>query len=62
MIGPDPAAAEVWSKTLFLYGAEGIGHAADLREIAALWIDVDGRVAVSPAMSPYLLWQVSDGG
>jgi thiamine biosynthesis lipoprotein len=61
VVGPDPAAAEVWSKTLFLYGAEGIGHAAELREIAALWIDVDGRVVASPAMRPYLLWQVSDG-
>ncbi len=61
VLGPDPAAAEVWSKTLFLYGAAGIGHAAEARGIAALWIDDAGRVSTSPAMAPFLLWQVPGG-
>jgi thiamine biosynthesis lipoprotein len=61
VLGPDPAAAEVWSKVLFLYGVDSIAPAAALREIPALWVDTSGRVATSPALAPYLLWQVPDG-
>ncbi len=62
VIGPDPAAAEVWSKTLFLAGAGGIARAATTRGLRALWIDGDGRQAASPAMVPHVLWQAPDVG
>ena len=61
VVGPDPAAAEVWSKTLFLAGRDGIAEASAARELSALWIDVDGRLAFSPAMAPHLIWQQSRG-
>lgn len=59
VVGPDPAIAEVWSKTLFLSGRSGIRAAADSRELAALWVEESGRVGVSKAMRPYVAWQVS---
>ena len=62
VIGPDPAAAEVWSKTLFLAGRDGIGDAAQTLGLPALWADVDGTLGVSAALSDALLWRVSDGG
>ncbi len=59
VVGRDSALAEVWSKSLFILGREGIREAADQRDLAALWVDVDGRVGVSRAMRPYVAWQVS---
>jgi FAD:protein FMN transferase len=61
VVGEDPAAAEVWSKTLFLAGAAGIAVAAASRGLAALWVDEAGRMSISPAMSGHLLWSASDG-
>lgn len=61
VVGADPAAAEVWSKTLFLAGAAGIAAAAESRGLAALWVDIDGRMACSPAMSGHVLWSESHG-
>jgi thiamine biosynthesis lipoprotein len=55
--GSDPAAAEVWSKTLFLHGAEGIAAAADAAGLAALWVDDDGRVAMTTAMTSSVIWE-----
>jgi thiamine biosynthesis lipoprotein len=55
----DPATAEVWSKSLFLEGAEGIEKAATKREVAALWVYDDGSLGVSELMSPYLIWRAS---
>ena len=62
VVGEDPAAAEVWSKTLFLAGAAGIADAAASRGLAALWVDEAGRMSISPAMSAHLLWSAPDGG
>jgi thiamine biosynthesis lipoprotein len=59
VVGLDPALAEVWSKSLFVLGREGIREGADSRDLAALWVDVDGKVGVSRAMHPYVAWQVS---
>lgn len=56
VIDDDPAAAEVSSKCLFLAGARGIAVAAFHDRAAALWVDVEGRVAWSLAMDPYLEW------
>lgn len=59
VVGTDPATAEVWSKSLFVVGKDGIRAAADDRGLAALWVDTRGYVGVSRAMRPYVAWQVS---
>lgn len=60
VVHPDPAWAEVWSKALFLSGARGVASSAERQALAALWVDAAGRVVVSSAMGPYLVWQASD--
>ena len=57
VVGRDPAEAEVWSKVLFLQGAAGIGEAARHHRVAAFWVDDDGAVGESPALSPFVLWR-----
>ena len=37
-VDADPAAAEVWSKSLFLFGAGGIASGAAHHGLAALWV------------------------
>ncbi len=59
VVGADPAVAEVWSKTLFLAGGEGIADAAQAAGIAALWVSTDGRVGSSSQLGSALLWQVA---
>jgi thiamine biosynthesis lipoprotein len=54
--GPDPAWAEVWSKTLFLEGARGIAEAARRRGIAAWWIAGSGELSMTPAARPRTAW------
>jgi len=58
VVGKDPAAAEVDSKSLFLAGRQ-IARTASRRGIAALWVDASGAVDFSTNMSRYLLWQRS---
>jgi FAD:protein FMN transferase len=58
VVGLDPAMSEVWSKSLFVVGRSGIREAADTRNLAALWVDSEGRVGVSRAMRPFVAWQV----
>ena len=58
VVGTDPAMSEVWSKVLFLVGRAGIRAAAEARGLAAIWIDTDGRVGVSRALRPSVVWQV----
>ena len=53
----DVAMSEVWSKALFVLGAEQIGARAAAEELAALWVHADGRVEHSAALAPRLLWQ-----
>jgi thiamine biosynthesis lipoprotein len=60
VVHDDPAYAEVWSKSLFIAGRSEIRKMADDKGLAALWVDVDGRVTTSRAMRPYVAWQVSD--
>jgi thiamine biosynthesis lipoprotein len=45
---PDPAWAEVWSKALFLTGRDGIAEEARARGLAAWWVDVEGRLGMTP--------------
>lgn len=56
VVGPDPAWAEVWSKTLFLAGWDGVDRLATERRLAALWTGPDGAGGHSPAMRPYIVW------
>lgn len=56
VVHADPAWAEVWSKALFLTGAQQVASTADDRAMAALWVDERGLVGMSVALAPYLLW------
>lgn len=57
VVGPDPAWAEVWSKTLFLAGRSGIADAARSRGLAAWWVDEAGALAMTPAARPLTAWE-----
>jgi thiamine biosynthesis lipoprotein len=57
VVGPDPATAEVWSKTLFVLGRPSIRAEADRRGLAALWVERNGRVGTSRALRPHLAWE-----
>lgn len=57
VVDRDPAIAEVWSKTLFLSGAEGISAQAERRRLAAAWVTEAGELRESRDMTPYLLWR-----
>ena len=59
VLHPDPAWAEVWSKTLFLAGALEVEAQAEVRDLAAAWVTTDGEVRVSAAMAPHVMWQVA---
>jgi FAD:protein FMN transferase len=58
VVGPDPAVSEIWSKALFLCGADGVAEQADERGLAALWVDDDGRIDASSAMDEHVIWRV----
>ena len=45
---PDPAWSEVWSKSLFLAGRDGIGGEARAHGLAAWWVDDRGRLGMTP--------------
>jgi len=60
VVHPDPAWAEVWSKSLFLTGRGGIRHEADARDLAALWVDEAGVVGSSRAMKPLISWEAGN--
>lgn len=47
--GPDPASAEVWTKTLFIEGPRRIGDDAQARGLAAWWVEADGTLRMTPA-------------
>ncbi len=53
---PDPAWAEVWSKTLFLEGRAGIGARARALGLAAWWIREDGSYGMTPAARARTAW------
>ena len=54
---PDPAWAEVWSKTLFLTGPDEVAAQAEVRGLAAAWVTADGAMRTSPAMDPLVIWR-----
>jgi len=58
--GPDPAWAEVWSKTLFLEGLRGIGPRARGLGLAAWWIRDDGALEMTPAARVRTAWLAAE--
>ena len=58
--GPDPAWAEVWSKTLFLAGSREIGREARRQGLAAWWVEADGSVHLTPAARQQTAWTLAD--
>ena len=59
--GPDPAWAEVWSKTLFLEGARTIGPRARGLGLAAWWIRDGGALEMTPAARVRTAWVAGEG-
>jgi thiamine biosynthesis lipoprotein len=57
--GPDPAWAEVWSKTLFLEGLRGIAARARALGLAAWWVRADGSVEMTPAARLATAWTLA---
>ncbi len=58
--GPDPAWAEVWSKSLFVEGARGIAALARSRDLAAWWVTTDGAVEMTPAARLRTVWVAAE--
>ena len=58
--GPDPAWAEVWSKTLFVGGGEAIADEARSRGLAAWWVTEDERFEMTAAARAATIWVASE--
>jgi thiamine biosynthesis lipoprotein len=58
--GPDPAWAEVWSKSLFLCRADGIAPLARARGLAAWWVHEDGRLEMTAGARARTIWVASE--
>ncbi len=58
---PDPAWAEVWSKTLLLVGPREIGPLARRHNLQAWWIDESGTVSMTPPARQATYWAMEDG-
>lgn len=61
IVADDPAWAEVWTKECFLAGRDHIGAHARETGLAALWVTEEGRIDVSDAMKPRVLWRCDHG-
>lgn len=57
---PDPAWAEVRSKTLFLAGSRGIGGEARRLGLAVWWVEGDGSLHMTPAARQQTAWTLAD--
>jgi thiamine biosynthesis lipoprotein len=60
--GPDPAWAEIWSKTLFLAGHASIAAVARQRGLAAWWVADDGSLEMTAAARQRTSWVAGEGG
>lgn len=58
----DPAWAEVWSKALFIAGADRIASEARERGLAAWWIDEAGFVSMTPRARARTAWLSEENG
>jgi thiamine biosynthesis lipoprotein len=56
----DPAWSEVWSKSLFLSGPEGIAGLARARGLAAWWMHDDGRLEMTAAGRARTTWVAAE--
>jgi thiamine biosynthesis lipoprotein len=56
----DPAWAEVWSKAMFIAGADQVRRLAEDQGLAALWVRQDGRVELTDSLRDRVEW-VTDG-
>ena len=56
----DPAWAEVWSKTLFLAGRDGVTGLARARGLAAWWISADGSLSMTSAARVQTVWVAAE--
>lgn len=60
IVDADPAWAEVWTKAAFLRGSDGIAEFAEAAALAALWVDDNGRLGSSAALTDRILWEAPD--
>lgn len=58
--GPDPAWAEVWSKSLFLEGRPAIGTVARTRGLDAWWVTADGSLEMTPGARLLTIWVAAE--
>lgn len=56
----EPVWAEVWGQALFLAGVDGIRARADSLDVAAVWVETDGTLGMTPAMASRVVWQRGD--
>jgi thiamine biosynthesis lipoprotein len=56
----DPAWAEVWSKSLFLEGTDGIADVARRRGLAAWWVSGSGDLEMTPAARALTTWVAAE--
>ena len=59
VVGPDPAWAEVWSKSLVLAGRRAVADAARSRGLAAWWVSTDGETGMTPAARVLTIWEAA---
>lgn len=60
VLHPDPAWAEVRSKTLFLAGAAHVRAHAEGAGLAAAWVGDDGAVGMTAAFAAHVTWRNDD--
>ncbi len=59
VVAPDPADAEVTSKTLFLHGARDIAARAERCGAAAFWVTTDGRTGETKRFTELVVWRAA---
>ena len=57
---PDPAWAEIWSKTAFLDGLAGVASRLRGRGLAGWWVDEAGELSMTPAARAMTVWTRQD--
>lgn len=57
VLAPDPAWAEVWSKSLFLAGAGNVRRRAEDARLAAAWVHRDGAVGMTQGFAAHVTWR-----
>jgi thiamine biosynthesis lipoprotein len=61
VVHPDPAWAEVWSKSLFLCGAAAIEQTAVAHGLPALWVTSSGTLHHTDLARPLITWTTQHG-